>query len=197
MRDPQRATGTCIVLVSPGGERTMLPDPGANDALAVGDLPPLRRRRPARLRLLAHAPGLAGRGAGGDRPRARSGHEDQRRSGVAPRRSPTTRCSCSGSRPIDLLLPNADEAAVLGPQIDVPELVVKFGADGARWTNGVDTVTGRAVAGRRGRRHHRRRRRVRRRASSASGRPGRPATRSRPARSCAAQAVTRVGSRAS
>jgi sugar/nucleoside kinase (ribokinase family) len=48
--------------------------------------------------------------------------------------------------PIDLLLPNADEAAVLGPQIDVPELVVKFGANGARWTNGVETVVGRAVS---------------------------------------------------
>ena len=33
-RDPKRPTGTCIVLVAPGGERTMLPDPGANAALA-------------------------------------------------------------------------------------------------------------------------------------------------------------------
>src|SRR4051812_49625295 len=29
-RDPERPTGTCVVLVAPGGERTMLPDPGAN-----------------------------------------------------------------------------------------------------------------------------------------------------------------------
>jgi len=29
--DSERPTGTCIVLVEPGGERTMLPDPGAND----------------------------------------------------------------------------------------------------------------------------------------------------------------------
>jgi ribokinase len=33
--DPARATGACVVLVEPGGERTMLPDPGANDAPAV------------------------------------------------------------------------------------------------------------------------------------------------------------------
>jgi sugar/nucleoside kinase (ribokinase family) len=33
--DPVRPTGCCIVLVEPGGERTMLPDPGANDAPAV------------------------------------------------------------------------------------------------------------------------------------------------------------------
>ena len=30
-RDPERPTGTCIVLVHPGGERTMVPDAGAND----------------------------------------------------------------------------------------------------------------------------------------------------------------------
>lgn len=34
--DPVRATGTCIVLVNPDGERTMIPDPGANTAIDVG-----------------------------------------------------------------------------------------------------------------------------------------------------------------
>ena len=37
--DPERPTGTCIVLVEPGGERTMLPDAGANAALAPAALP--------------------------------------------------------------------------------------------------------------------------------------------------------------
>jgi sugar/nucleoside kinase (ribokinase family) len=37
--DPRLATGTVVVLVEPGGERTMVPDPGANAALAVRDLP--------------------------------------------------------------------------------------------------------------------------------------------------------------
>src|SRR4051794_7706812 len=37
--DRDLPTGTCIVLVSPGGERTMLPDPGANTALSADDLP--------------------------------------------------------------------------------------------------------------------------------------------------------------
>jgi len=32
-RDPDHATGTCVVLVAPGGERTMLPDAGANAPL--------------------------------------------------------------------------------------------------------------------------------------------------------------------
>ena len=38
-RDPERPTGTCIVLVHPGGERTMIPDAGANDALELRELP--------------------------------------------------------------------------------------------------------------------------------------------------------------
>ena len=37
--DPERPTGTCLVLVEPGGERTMVPDAGANDGIVVDDLP--------------------------------------------------------------------------------------------------------------------------------------------------------------
>jgi len=37
--DPDRPTGTCVVLVAPDGERSMLPDPGANAALTAADLP--------------------------------------------------------------------------------------------------------------------------------------------------------------
>lgn len=33
-RDPARATGRCVVIVTPDGERTMFPDPGANAHLA-------------------------------------------------------------------------------------------------------------------------------------------------------------------
>jgi len=36
--DGTRATGTCVVLVEPGGRRSMLPDPGANDGLVPADL---------------------------------------------------------------------------------------------------------------------------------------------------------------
>src|SRR3546814_9045490 len=32
--DPAHPTGTCVVLVDPSGERTMLPDRGANERLA-------------------------------------------------------------------------------------------------------------------------------------------------------------------
>lgn len=37
--DPERHTGTCVVMVTHKGERTMLSDPGANSALSPDDLP--------------------------------------------------------------------------------------------------------------------------------------------------------------
>ncbi|GII91776.1 carbohydrate kinase family protein [Sinosporangium siamense] len=37
--DPERPTGTCVVLITHKGERTMLSDPGANAALSPEDLP--------------------------------------------------------------------------------------------------------------------------------------------------------------
>src|SRR6201981_2469215 len=37
--DPERPTGTCVVMVTHKGEHTMLSDPGANAALAPDDLP--------------------------------------------------------------------------------------------------------------------------------------------------------------
>ena len=37
--DPVRSTGTVVVVVDPGGERTMLPDAGANAGLSPSDLP--------------------------------------------------------------------------------------------------------------------------------------------------------------
>lgn len=38
-RDPHEPTGTCVVVVTPDGERTMMPDAGANAHLAPSDLP--------------------------------------------------------------------------------------------------------------------------------------------------------------
>lgn len=144
VRDPQRATGTCIVLVSPGGERTMLPDPGANDALSVADLPPLEGD-------VLHVSGYTLMRPG-SRGAAMAAIERAREAGMKISVDPASAAPLTNDpvflqriAPIDLLLPNADESAVLGPQIDVPEVVVKFGADGARWTNGVDTLIGRAV----------------------------------------------------
>jgi len=38
--DPERPTGTCVVMTTHQGEHTMLSDPGANAALSPDDLPP-------------------------------------------------------------------------------------------------------------------------------------------------------------
>src|SRR6476661_1493255 len=37
--DPERPTGTCVVMITHKGENTMLSDPGANAALSPDDLP--------------------------------------------------------------------------------------------------------------------------------------------------------------
>jgi sugar/nucleoside kinase (ribokinase family) len=45
--DPVHPTGACVVLVDPDGERTMLPDRGANDALRPDSVVAALRERPA------------------------------------------------------------------------------------------------------------------------------------------------------
>ena len=149
--DPARATGTCIVIVEPGGERTMLPDRGANAALATSDLPDRRVRRgqaPAPLGLRAARPGLALGRAG--RARARAGGEDvdlgrPGLGGAAEEVGPRT--FLGWTRHADLLLPNAEEAAVLtgarDPEAaawalarDGREVVITLGKDGALWSDG-------------------------------------------------------------
>jgi sugar/nucleoside kinase (ribokinase family) len=143
--DPALATGTCVVLVEPGGERSMLPDAGANAALAPEPLPAgaahlhvagyalLRPgSRPAALELLAAA-------------RAAGVPVSVDPSSAAPlARVPEFLEWVAGAA---LLLPNRAEAAVLAGTADVEaaaralaahaaEVVVKLGADGALWTDG-------------------------------------------------------------
>ena len=156
--DPERPTGTCIVLVEPGGERTMLPDPGANDAPAARDDCP-SRRPPARRRLRAAARRARARRAGGDRARPRGGDDRLRRPLVGGAAAPAAR-----SRPVDLLLPNERRGGVLARR--AAEMVVKLGA--SRGTLGRRRAT---CAGRAGAR---------------SSTPPAPATRSPPASSARA-----------
>jgi ribokinase len=144
-RDAERPTGTCVVLVAPGGERTMLPDPGANDALSATDLPQFAGD-------ILHVSGYALLRPG-SRAAALTAIERARDAGMKISVDPASAAPLANDpvflqriAPIDLLLPNADEAAVLGPQIDVPELVITLGARGATWTDGIETVAARAVA---------------------------------------------------
>ncbi len=53
--DPSTTTGICIVLVSPDGERTMVPSAGANDTLSVADLPDNLPVKVDRLHVSAYA----------------------------------------------------------------------------------------------------------------------------------------------
>ena len=60
--DPERPTGTCVVMVTHKGERTMLSDPGANAALVArrpAARPVRARRAPARVRVHAAVRGVA------------------------------------------------------------------------------------------------------------------------------------------
>jgi ribokinase len=133
-------TGICVVLVGPDGERTMLPDAGANDApfdppadlFAEGNVVYLSGytllrpgSRPAALAALA---------------RARD-HEMPIALDAASA-SPLARAPefLRWAGYVDLLFANTDEAAVLGDAPAAGELVIKQGAGGASWTSGARTV---------------------------------------------------------
>jgi sugar/nucleoside kinase (ribokinase family) len=156
-RDVARPTGTCIVLVHPGGERTMVPDPGANDALSLDGLPGgdhlhvtgyglLREgSRAAVLRALELARG-----------RGMTVSVDP--SSAAPLAALGAARFLEWTAGAGLLLPNADEARVLTGEEDperaacalarparaagdtsgaaAREVVVTLGAGGALWTDG-------------------------------------------------------------
>jgi ribokinase len=147
--DPERVTGTCIVLVHPGGERTMIPDAGANDALAIGALPAGRH---------LHVPGYALLRPG-SRAAARAALAQARERGMTVSVDPSSSAPLVQVGPAaflgwvedaDLLLPNAEEARVLTGEADPEaaaralagsrEVVVTLGADGALWTDGREVV---------------------------------------------------------
>jgi ribokinase len=135
-------TGICVVLVGPDGERTMLPDAGANAGLTEADLPD---------DLFAGGNVLYLSGytllRGGSRPAAQAALTRAREHGMpialdaasaAPLQQTPDFSAWAGA--VDLLLANADEAAVLGDAHAARELVVKRGAAGACWTDGERTV---------------------------------------------------------
>jgi ribokinase len=138
-RDDDRPTGTCVVLVAPGGERTMLPDPGANDALMIEDLPADLFDGPEVLHVAGYMllrPGSSAAAlAALERARDAGMRVSVDPSSAAPLRADPA--FLARARPVDLLLPNELEHAALGQLDGVRELVVTLGAGGARWTDGV------------------------------------------------------------
>lgn len=145
--DPELATGTCVVLVGPDGERSMVPDPGANDRLAEGDLPDDVLAEGAHLHLTGYS--LV---RDGSRPAARLAIARARERGMSVSVDPSSAALLSPAfmdelDAVGLLLPNAEEAAALSGEGDaeraaqllaarVPEVVVTLGAGGALWTDG-------------------------------------------------------------
>jgi sugar/nucleoside kinase (ribokinase family) len=149
-------TGTCVVLVEPGGERTMLPDAGANAALAPAPLPEDARHLHVAGYALLHP---------GSRPAALALMADARAAGLTVSVDPSSAAPLARTGPraflewvagTDLLLPNRDEAAVLTGAADpeaaaralvahAREVVVKLGAGGALWTDGARVERAAAV----------------------------------------------------
>ncbi|GIH47041.1 carbohydrate kinase family protein [Microbispora rosea] len=147
--DPERPTGTCVVLVTHKGERTMLSDPGANAALSPEDLPR----------------DLFGGGGGhlhmsgytlineGSRDAGLAALDMARRAGMS------ISVDCASSAPLErtgaepflewtdgakLLFANADQAKVLTGRDDpaaaakvltawFPQVVIKLNAEGSLW----------------------------------------------------------------
>jgi len=154
--DPARPTGTCVVLVEPSGERSMLPDAGANAGLEAVRLPDDTVHLHLAGYALLHA---------GSRPAARALLAAARAAGASVSVDPSSAAPLQrGGAPaflewvdgIDLLLPNRDEAAVLTGMPDpkaaaralatrAREVAVKLGAQGALWTDGERQLRARAV----------------------------------------------------
>jgi sugar/nucleoside kinase (ribokinase family) len=153
--DDGLATGTCVVLVDAAGERSMLPDAGANAALAPADLPAERFVRGAHLHLTGYTLIRPG-----SRDAALEALALARRAGMTISVDPSSAAPLRAAGPerfrrwvagADVLLPNRDEATALTGHddpataaralaADVATVVVTLGAQGALWDDGGRTV---------------------------------------------------------
>ncbi|MEQ4719951.1 sugar kinase [Nonomuraea sp. B19D2] len=146
--DPERPTGTCVVLVTHKGERTMLSDPGANAALSPEDLPRDLFTGGSHLHLSGYT--LINEGS---RDAGLAALDMARRSGMS------ISVDCASSAPLDrtgaepflewtngakLLFANIEQAKVLTGRDDAeaaakvltawfPQVVIKMNAEGALW----------------------------------------------------------------
>ena len=160
--DPERPTGTCVVLVEPEGERSMLPDAGANATMLPADVPPTVFRPGAHLHLSGYTLLNEGSREAGLTALSLAAAADMTVS-VDP--SSAALLTAAGAarflewtRGADLLLANEDEAAVLTGTPDphqaaaqlgdtYQEVVVKLGADGALWQQGFISASAPAERG--------------------------------------------------
>jgi ribokinase len=153
--DPNRPTGTCIVLVDVGGERTMVPSAGANAGLGEADLPRELFVSQSSLHLSGYALFTAG-----SRPAAQSALALARAAGcpisvdaasTAPLIEAGAEQFLTWVEPGVVLFANMDEARVLTGDAEATtaarrlgrrlgEAIVKCGADAAVWSDGTRVV---------------------------------------------------------
>lgn len=154
--DETAPTGTCIVLVEPGGERSMLPDGGANATLLPADVPPTAFRPGGHLHLSGYT--LL---SPGSRDAALTALHLAAASRMTVSVDPSSEALLEQAGPArflewtrgaHVLLANVDEAAVLSGSRDpheaagllaetYREVVVKLGPGGALWQNGFITAS--------------------------------------------------------
>ena len=149
--DRERPTGTCVVVATPDGVRSMFPDAGANAGLSTDDLP-------ADLFVAGHHLHLSGYAllTEGSRPAALAALARARSAtmtvsvdpaSVGPLRAVGVERVLGWLEGADLLLANEDEACLLTGRADPVEagtalagrfaqVVVKLGAGGAAWFGG-------------------------------------------------------------
>jgi sugar/nucleoside kinase (ribokinase family) len=153
--DPERPTGTCVVMITHKGDHTMLSDPGANAALSADDLPSD-----------VFAPGSHLHVSGytllnpGSRPAAQTAlsRAEQAEMTISVDGASAAPLERLGAEPFleltssaTVLMVNAAQASVLTGRDDpaqairvltawYPHVVVKLGADGAMYANGRDPI---------------------------------------------------------
>jgi sugar/nucleoside kinase (ribokinase family) len=153
--DPERPTGTCVVMVTHKGDHTMLSDPGANAVLSPDDLPKDLFSPGSHLHVSGYTLLNEGSRAAAVAAMERAQQAEMSVSVDGASAAPLERM---GAEPFldltggaSLLLVSNAEAAVLTGRDDpmqairvltawYPQVVVKLGADGAVFANGRDPV---------------------------------------------------------
>jgi sugar/nucleoside kinase (ribokinase family) len=153
--DPERPTGTCVVMVTHKGDHTMLSDPGANAALSGEDLPSDVFVPGSHLHVSGYTLLNPGSRPAGQAALSRAEQAQMTISVDGASAAPLERL---GAEPFleltgsaTLLIVNAAQARVLTGRDDpvqairvltawYPHVVVKVGADGAMYANGRDPV---------------------------------------------------------
>ncbi len=153
--DPERPTGTCVVMVTHKGDHTMLSDPGANAVLSPEDLPKDLFTPGSHLHVSGYTLLNEGSRAAAVAAMERAQQAEMSVSVDGASAAPLERM---GAEPFldltggaSLLMVNNAEAAVLTGRDDpmqairvltawYPQVVVKLGPDGAVFANGRDPV---------------------------------------------------------